>query len=84
VELALLATLGWWDEATFPWMGLVLFGGAFLAYAGVSKFEGVMVNPEPAWAQLLLWTPFLILLTLDAARLWQERVPPPKPRSNPA
>ena len=43
-----------------------------------------MVNTGPVWAQLLLWTPFLILLTLDAARLWQERVPPPKPRSNPA
>ena len=63
---------------------LLFTGVAFFAYAGVSKFEGVMVNTEPVWAQLLLWTPFLILLTLDAARLWQERVPPPKPRSNPA
>jgi lipopolysaccharide export LptBFGC system permease protein LptF len=63
---------------------LLFTGVAFFAYAGVSTFEGVMVNTEPVWAQLLLWTPFLILLTLDAARLWQERVPPPKPRSNPA
>ena len=33
VELALLAGLGWWPGATFPWMGLFIFGGAFAAYA---------------------------------------------------
>jgi len=33
VELALLGTLGWWPGATFPWMGLLIFGFAFVAYA---------------------------------------------------
>ena len=38
VELALLGGLGWWPGATFPWMGLLIFGGAFTAYAvGMSQ-----------------------------------------------
>jgi alpha-1,6-mannosyltransferase len=57
---------------------LLFTGVAFLAYAGLTEFEGVTVNTQPLWARLLLWVPFLVLLVLDAARLWQERVPPPK------
>jgi hypothetical protein len=33
VELALLAGLGWWPGATFPWAGLLIFAAAFTAYA---------------------------------------------------
>ncbi len=33
LELAFLATLGWWDGATFPVIGIVLFVAAFSAYA---------------------------------------------------
>jgi hypothetical protein len=33
VEFALLAGLGWWPGATFPWAGLLIFAAAFTAYA---------------------------------------------------
>jgi hypothetical protein len=32
VELALLATLGWWPGAELPWPGLLIFAGAFVVY----------------------------------------------------
>ena len=36
-ELALLAALGWWPGATFPWTGLLLFFAAFAAYAAAGS-----------------------------------------------
>ena len=32
-ELTLLVSLGWWPEANFPAPGLLIFAGAFGAYA---------------------------------------------------
>jgi hypothetical protein len=32
-ELLLLAALGWWPGETFPWIGILLFGAAFVVYA---------------------------------------------------
>ena len=44
VELSLLTGLGWWAGAEFPWPALLLFGGAFTAYAvaarGVARTQG--------------------------------------------
>ena len=35
-ELVLLAALGWWPEAHFPFPGLMLFGAAFAVYAAAA------------------------------------------------
>lgn len=44
VELSLLAGLGWWAGAEFPWPALLFFGGAFTAYVvaarGVARTQG--------------------------------------------
>ena len=55
---------------------ILMTGLSFLGYFGVSTYHDTGEWPQPVLLRLLMWVPFLALLTTDAARLWRERVPP--------
>ena len=80
VELALLGTLGWWPGATFPWMGLLIFGGAFAAYAlGASQILNTRGGHLYIWgiaiAMRLVLLPLTPELSDDIYRyLWDGQV----------
>lgn len=60
-----------------PW--LLMTGLVFLGYVGMGTHAATGLWPQPLWARLLLWIPVLVLLGLDAARLWRARFPEPVP-----
>jgi hypothetical protein len=76
VEIALMATLGWWPDATFPLMGITIFGAAFVAYAvAASKIlesqGGDVVIWVVAIALRLIFVPLSPELSDDVYRyLW--------------
>jgi len=80
VELALLGALGWWPGATFPWMGLLIFGGAFAAYAvGASQILQTRGGRLYIWgiaiAMRLILLPLTPELSDDIYRyLWDGEV----------
>ena len=80
VELALLGGLGWWPGATFPWMGLLIFGGAFTAYAvGMSQVLRTQGGHLYIWgiaiAMRLVLLPLTPELSDDIYRyLWDGQV----------
>ncbi len=63
---------------------LLITGLGFLGYAGFAGYQNTGTWDQPLWARLMLWMPFLVILGLDSARLWKERVPPAKSLSAPA
>lgn len=54
---------------------ILLTGLSFLGYFGLGSYEDTGVWSQPVLVRLLLWVPFLILLAIDAAKVWNERVP---------
>jgi len=62
---------------------LLMTGLGFLGYAGFAEYQNTGAWAQPLWARLMLWVPFLVILGLDSARLWKERVPPAKSLSEP-
>ncbi len=62
-------------RASRPW--ILMTGLSFLGYFGLGAFQDTGEWPQPVLIRLLLWVPFLVLLGLDAAKLWYERVPLP-------
>ena len=63
-------------RASRPW--ILLSGLAFLGYFGLDAYRLTGSWPQPGWLRLLLWGPMLVLLAVDAARLWRRRPPPPR------
>ena len=55
---------------------ILMTGLSFLGYFGLATFQDTGEWPQPVLVRLLLWVPFLVLLGFDAAKLWNERVPP--------
>ncbi len=68
-------------RASRPW--IALSGLVLLVYTGLDGYRLTGAWPDPVWMRLAIWTPFLVLMGLDAHRLWRERVPPPVPLSEP-
>lgn len=62
-------------RASRPW--ILMTGLSFLGYFGLGAFQDTGEWPQSVLVRLLLWIPFLVLLGLDAAKLWYERVPLP-------
>jgi hypothetical protein len=79
-ELLLLTALGWWPGATFPWMGMLLFGGAFVAYAvAASRILDAVGGDVAIWvvaiALRLVFLPLTPELSDDVYRyLWDGHV----------
>lgn len=60
-------------RASWPWL---LFSGLVLAaYAGVDVYRETGAWPEPLWARLVIWLPFLALLARDAMVAWRRSTP---------
>ena len=60
------------DRTWLLFSGLVL-----LTYAGIDVYRETGTWPQPLWARLAVWLPFLALLTRDAMLAWRRRFPLP-------